>query len=86
MKTFLANLLWDALAMFAGRVHDWIFDPERHAHIRMKHRRRWWAYHQKAKQTKSTRDDMRANAWAVQFRFETPPEEAINRGDLHLPK
>lgn len=82
MKAWIANLLWDAMWIFLRRVHDWAFDPERNARIRMKHRQRWWSYHQRALQTKSERDDMRANAWAIQFKFETPPDEAIARGDL----
>jgi len=86
MKAWIAEMLWDALAMFLGRVHDWVFDPERSASIRMRHRKRWWAYHQKAEHTKNKRDNMRAQAWAIQFAFKTPPQEAIDRGDLHLPK
>lgn len=82
MRQFLANLIWDALWIFLRRVHDWAFDPERHARIRMKNRERWWAYHCRALETKSERDDMRANAWALQFKFETSPEAAIQRGDL----
>ena len=84
MKHFIANILWDALAMFLGRVHDWVFDPQRNARIRMRNRERWWAYHQKALATKDPRDDARANAWAIQFKFETSPEEAISRGDLNV--
>lgn len=82
MRQFLANLIWDALWIFLRRVHDWAFDPERNARIRMKHRERWWAYHCRALETKSERDDMRANAWALQFKFETSPEDAKARGDL----
>jgi len=82
MKAWLANMLWDALWIFLRRVHDWAFDPERNARIRMKHRQRWWSYHQRALQTKSERDDMRAQAWAIQFDFRTSPDEALIRGDL----
>lgn len=82
MKQWLANILWDAMLLFCGRVHDWVFDPKRAARVRMKHRQRWWAYEQRARQTESVRDDMRARAWAIQFEFKTPPDEAIARGDL----
>lgn len=82
MKAFIANILWDALAMFLGRVHDWVFDPQRNARIRMRNRERWWSYVQRAKATKDKRDDMRAEAWRIQFDFKTPPDEAVARGDL----
>ena len=82
MKAWIANLLWDALWIFLRRVHDWFFDPERHARIRFQHRQRWWTYHQRAIETQSARDDMRARAWEIEFDFETPPDEALERGDL----
>ena len=82
MKAWIENLLWDALKMFAVRVHDWVFDPNRHARIRMKHRERWWAYKVKAEQTKDARDDMRALAWQIEYKFEVPPEVARARGDV----
>lgn len=82
MRAYIANVLWNALALFLGRVHDWVFDPERSARIRFKNRKRWWAYHRKAAESGSKRDDMRAKAWQIQFKFETPPEDALNRGDL----
>jgi hypothetical protein len=55
MKAWLANLMWDALRIFAGRVHDWAFDPQRHARIRMAHRERWWDYYCKAMDERQTR-------------------------------
>lgn len=82
MKTWIANLLWDALWIFLRRVHDWAFEPERHARIRMTHRERWWAAHCRAQETDSKRDDARARAWAIQFEFKTPPAVAKVRGDL----
>jgi hypothetical protein len=82
MKAWLANLMWDALRIFAGRVHDWAFDPQRHARIRMAHRERWWDYYCKAMRTKDKRDDMRAQAWAIEYKFETSPADAKARGDL----
>lgn len=82
LKAWIADLLWDALKLFAARAHDWAFDPQRHARIRMAHRQRWWRYHQKALSTDDPRDDMRARAWAIQYDFKTPPEEAEARGDL----
>ena len=82
MKAWIANLFWDALWIFLQRVHDWAFDPERHARIRMTHRERWWAAHCKALTTNSKRDDARATAWAIQFDFKTPPAVAKTRGDL----
>lgn len=85
VKAWIADLLWDALKLFLGRIHDWCFDPGRHARIRMKHRERWWKYHQKAMRTKDPRDDMRAKAWAIEYKFETPPVDATMRGDTVAP-
>ena len=82
MKQFIVNIMWDALAIVLVRAHDWVFDPQRQARIRMKHRDRWWAYHLKAVKTKSKRDNLRADAWAIQGKFETPPNEVIARGDV----
>jgi hypothetical protein len=83
MRTWLANIIWDALWIFLRRVHDWIFDPDRNARIRFRNRERWWSYHQRAIATPDNqRDDMRAKAWRIQFDFKTPPDEAIARGDL----
>jgi len=82
MKAWIANLLWDALAIFLARVHDWIFDPDRAAAWRMKNRQRWWSYKLKADATKSTRDDLRARWYQITFGFETPPDKAVERGDL----
>lgn len=85
MKTWLANALWSALAIFLTRVHDWVFDPARAAKIRFKNREKWWWYHERASKTKNSRDDMRARWWQIQFDFKTPPVEAIARGDLGNP-
>lgn len=82
MKAWIANLLWDALLIVSVRAHDWVFDPERHARIRFQHRKRWWAYYQKALTTKDPKDDKRAEAWRIEFDFKTPPAEALVRGDL----
>jgi len=83
MKIWIADLLWNALQIFAGRVHNWIFSPKRNAKIRMKNRERWWEYHCRAVGTpENSRDDMRANAWAIHFGFKVSPMEAVHRGDL----
>ena len=82
MKAWIAQLLWDAMAIFLARVHDWIFSPERSARIRFANREKWWRYRQRAAETKSPRDDMRANSWAITFDFKTPPTVALARGDL----
>jgi len=82
MKTYLANLMWDALLIFCTRLHDYIFDPERAARIRFAHRERWWQYKLRAEQTKSKRDDLRAKWWATMFDFKTNPTAALARGDL----
>lgn len=84
MKAWLANLLWDALCMVSIRLHDWIFDPQRAAVMRFKNRERWYTYKTKAEQTQNKRDDLRARWWAVMFGFETPPIEAMRRGDLDI--
>ena len=83
LMMWLADILVGALKLFAGWVHDWVFDPDRHARIRFHNRERWWKYQQKALATKDHRDDMRAKAWQIQYAFETPPDEAMARGDLH---
>lgn len=85
MKTLLANWIWDILALVSTRAHNWVFDPKRNARIRMKHRKRWWAYDSKAARTKSKKDDMRAEAWKIQFNFKTSPGAAKHRGDLIYP-
>lgn len=82
VREWIANAMWDALKLFAGRVHDWAFNPQRHAKIRFRNRERWWRYVLKAEKTKDPRDDMRAKAWQIEFGFETPPTAAIDRGDL----
>jgi hypothetical protein len=82
VKQWLANLLWDALKIFLGRGHDWVFDPQRAALARFRDRERWWAYRQKALATQDPRDDLRAQWFQARFGFETPPSAAINRGDL----
>lgn len=82
MKAWIANLLWDALAIFLARVHDWIFDPDRAARWRMKNRERWWAYKVKADATDNLRDDRRAEWYRITFDFQTSPDEAVRRGDL----
>jgi hypothetical protein len=82
MSKWIANMLWDALAILSTRAHDWAFDATRHARIRMKHRNRWWDYHCRAEVTKSKRDDMRARAWQIEFDFKTSPDDAVRRGDL----
>lgn len=82
MKAWLANMLWDALAILLCRVHDWVFDPERAARLRFENRKRWWAYKERADTTFSKRDDKRAEWYRIVFGFETPPEQAIRRGDL----
>lgn len=82
MKAWMADLMWGALLIVSRKLHSWVFDPERHARIRFEHRKRWWAYQQKALSTKAPWDDDRARAWQIQFDFKTPPAEAIARGDL----
>jgi len=82
MKTWLVNLMWDALEIFCRRAHDWAFDPNRSARIRMKHRKRWWAYVLRSQKTMNVGDDMRAQWWKIQFGFTTPPDAAVARGDL----
>lgn len=84
MKAWLANLLWDVVCIVSVKLHDWVFDPQRHARIRFAHRERWWAYKCKAEKTKNPRDDRRARCWEVEFGFETPPVEAMRRGDLDI--
>ncbi|MCP4537756.1 MAG: hypothetical protein GY832_11480 [Chloroflexi bacterium] len=83
MKAWLVDLLWDALLIVCRRAHDWAFDPDRHARIRMKHRERWWDYHCRAAESDSPIDDARARAWAIQFKFQTPPNDAKARGDVY---
>jgi len=80
MKRLIANALWGALSVFSVRLHDWAFSPKRHAAIRFKHREIWWAYAQKG--VHNERHRKRALAWQIQFRFKTPPIEALARGDL----
>lgn len=82
MKAWIANLLWDALWIVAWRLHDFAFDPDRAAKARFRDRQRWWAYYCKAEQTESKKDDMRAEWFRIRFQFETPPDEALKRGDL----
>jgi hypothetical protein len=82
MRQWIANCLWDALKLVAGRLHDWAFDPQRAVAARFRDRERWWSYRQKALQTKDPRDDMRAEWWRIRFAFETSPADAIERGDL----
>lgn len=82
VKEWIAKCLWDGLKLFAGQVHDWVFDPQRAAKKRFKDRERWWAYRAKAAQTQDKRDDMRAEWFRIRFNFEVSPEEAIARGDL----
>lgn len=82
MKTWLANLLWDALKILWARAHDWFFDPARAARKRFRNRERWWAYKLKADATQDPHDDLRAQWWAETFGFETPPLAAVRRGDL----
>lgn len=82
MIAWMADCLWAALAVVAGRFHDYLFGEERQARIRFWHRERWWKCEQRAMLTGNKRDDMRAKAWAIQFGFQTPPQEAIERGDL----
>lgn len=36
----------------------------------------------KALTTQDPKDDLRAEAWRVEFDFKTPPDEALVRGDL----
>ena len=84
MTKIFADILWKALALFLGRVHDWVFDPERAARSRFKNRERWWAYKLKADATKDPRDNMRAEWWRIHFSFETPPITALARGDLQV--
>lgn len=87
MKTkivlWLADVFWDALKIFAGRIHDWFFSEDRAARLRMKKREWWWARSEKAKATENPRDDMRARFWQILDDFETPPADAVARGDLH---
>lgn len=82
ITAWLADCLWDALKLFAGRLHDFIFDPKRAAEARFRDRERWWRYTQKALATDNTRDDMRAEWWRIRFAFETSPDAAKLRGDL----
>jgi hypothetical protein len=83
MKVWIANLLWDALAIFLGRVHDYLFSPARAAAIRFVARQRWWAYTQQAASpTGKARHDMRAEYFRILFSFETPPADAVARGDI----
>jgi hypothetical protein len=82
MKAWIANLLWDALGIFLGRLHDWIFDLNRAVRGRFRNREIWWRYYCKAKTTGSKRDDMRAEWYRIHFAFKTSPEEAVKRGDL----
>ena len=86
MRAWIADILWDALSIFGRRLHDWVFDPDRHARIRFRHRERWWAYERKATKTMDPRDDMRARAWQIQFGFKTNPTDARLRGDLEPAK
>lgn len=82
LTLWLADAMWDALRLLAGWLHDWVFSEERAARLRMKKREWWWARTEKAKTTKSPRDDMRARFWQILDAFETPPSEAVARGDL----
>lgn len=82
MKAYLANLFWDAMWLFLWRAHDGFFDPRRAAERRFRCRERWWSYKRKADQTASKKDDMRAKWFEILFAFETPPTDALIRGDL----
>jgi hypothetical protein len=82
MKALLANFMWGALGLFWKRGHAAVFDPDRHRRIRMAHRQRWWKYHEKARTTGNVMAKERAIAWQIQFKFQTPPDVAIDRGDL----
>ena len=82
MKTWLVNMVWDALHLVAWRLHDWFFDAERAAAARMRDRERWWSYHCKAQATPCPKDDVRAKWFEARFGFKTPPEVAKARGDL----
>ena len=79
---WLADVFWDALMIFGGKLHDWVFSEARATKIRMKNREWWWARTQKAKATANPRDDMRAAFWQILFGFETSPDDAKARGDL----
>ena len=81
MSKTLAKILVKALLIVAFQLHDWLFSPELTDSVRMWLRERWWKAAEKAARTKSTRDDMRAASWRRLMKFETPPKEAIKRGD-----
>lgn len=80
MKAWLANVMWGAVGLLSQRLHDWIFDPQRAARQRMKHRERWWQYLCEASGDKNKL--VRARWWQIHFKFETPPDTARKRGDL----
>jgi len=86
MKAWLANLLWGAVGLLSQRLHDWVFDPQRAARARLQHRQRWWQYASHCAGDKNK--ERRAQWWAIHFKFETPPDRAVARGDLkpHLPE
>jgi hypothetical protein len=82
ISQWISNALWDGVKLFAGRVHDYFFDPVRAAKRRFADREKWWAYKIKSEQTKDKRDDMRAEWFRIRFDFETSPQDAVKRGDL----
>jgi len=84
MKELIANMLLGALRLASKRGYCWLMDPARQARIRMAHRRRWWKRYLKAKATRNKYDDMAARAYAIQFNFETTPQDAEERGDLDV--
>lgn len=82
MKRWLAGIMWDALGIFLSRVRDYALSSERNAKQRYKDRLRWWHYKEKAEESGNVTAKMLAEALQIRFKFETPPADAVARGDL----
>jgi hypothetical protein len=83
MKVWLADLLWGALVLVSKRLFNFLTDPGRAQKLRFAHREKWHAYYTKA-QKRNSPSCMRLAEWyAIVWKFETPPLQAIGRGDLN---
>lgn len=75
IKLWMMNMVVAVAKMVGIKAHNFIFDREKWAARRERHRQVWWKYKQKADQTKDPFDNDRADCVGIYMKFQHTPEE-----------
>ncbi len=83
MKQWIAQMMWGALSLLGKKAFKWFTDPARAQKNRYAHREMWSAFYESAHRKRSWWRIRVAEWYAIQWKLETPPMEAMTRGDLN---